>query len=748
MTSRISARHLLRPFLTTLTALAVGVAPASATIRVVTVNAPGVNVGATGVAGVSKVSLGNMGLTGGAGLTNTSLSGTLSNIRVRGVTVAPQPDVTVAAQQYPELADKATVADLAVEARARAATDSLSRIDQDRSRDDRVTVTGNSSGEQAAGRGEDAENIGIDGNASAGANALNTGLIAMGATGAPGMRETIGAAFDGSGLLKQDVTVADAPVSGEELFGRENRVEVPSEEAARLTGLADQVAQWRGVRATQGENALSEEQAAVLRGIDDMARAVALGNTNPAILQMSADVVENMDIAKLRRFSELAWQFMDTEVEGKSTPFARVGNTEHVSQQLIDPLEADGEHLAAAFKGERQSTAHFSEMVKALQMATDTGKQQNPDDLKAALGHFNPQSPVWYINNFILPHEYASIIWVEKFGKQAGFSDKEILAFQRLIANHNFGPDLTNPVNAQMRDHWWAKNFREQMIPMMAAMGIDVKSTFRADETGTLQYHNTQGHPLSMILSVYDRAIAVPANGNGLATWKKYGTQDFNGKKGRLKGIRESNAQAGAGSLLKAEPEGAADEDGRRGPIFEFDGPSLVRAMESTADWAEQHIESLWGSLYATLPENSPIRQQYPTPQDFRMYPPYLKHRKSIGALNVALRLAKADNPEGPTSRADIVPKDGVAYYQVRNGAMEGVYRVTLERTGSGAFDQRSTDYGYQARLEVNTRDGWAVPTGEYFGNGGLAVIGDDPVALYTDLIRTSEEVYQASLKP
>jgi len=79
-----------------------------------------------------------------------------------------------------------------------------------------------------------------------------------------------------------------------------------------------------------------------------------------------------------------------------------VGNVEHVEQQLIDPLKEDGAELAAAYKtNPRQSQNHFVEMLRALQLATDTGKQQVPDDMKAALGRFNRQGPVWYINMFM-----------------------------------------------------------------------------------------------------------------------------------------------------------------------------------------------------------------------------------------------------------------------------------------------------------------------------------------------------------
>ncbi|MBI2362288.1 MAG: hypothetical protein HYV15_02750 [Elusimicrobia bacterium] len=699
-------------------ALALPLGPADAAVlRVISVapGAPG-----TGAAGTAPVPLQNAALTAGA----ASLGGAAS--------LAPLP--TAAA---------VSVADPARESSARAATSSLSLIDRERAR---TSLAGRAAAAPEEAQARQGGQVAVEGAGAQAANDLSRSLAALGpSAGNLSLRQTVGAAFDGSGkAIAQDVAAVDAPLGAAEVFGRSARaLQVPSAEAERLAALGDRAAQWRAVRAAQGEAALSPEQASVLRGIDDLARAAAIGRTDPAVLRVAADVVGRMSAKKLDAFIELGLKFVGTEVPGRSTPFAMAGNVEHIAQQLLDPLREDGAELAAAFKTGRQTPGHFVKALKALQIATDTGKQENPADLKAALALFNPAGPVSYINNYILPHEYASMVWAETLGRQAGFTAREVLAFQRLIANHNFGPDLTRPENAQMREHWWAKNFREQMLPMLQAMGIDVEAYFNKDEAGRLQYNHTRGHPLALLLSAYDRAIAVPANGNGIATWKKYGTQDFNQKKGRLKGIREGNAAARSGQLLKPDPEGAKDEDGVPGPLFEFDGPSVISAMEATADWAEQHVESLWSSIYAALPEDSPVRARYPDAASFRQFPPYYRHRKSIGSLLQVLRLARAANPVGPTNRADIVPKDGAAYYEVPQGELAGVYRVTLERVGPGAFDPRSTDYSYAARLEVrgapgDPGGGWKTPTGPRFGSGAgkIAVSGSDPVALYTDLIR------------
>lgn len=507
----------------------------------------------------------------------------------------------------------------------------------------------------------------------------------------------------------------------------------------RLARLAAQTAELRARRAAAGEGAISAEDASVLRGIDDLAAAAAMGRSTPAQLAQAAKVVEGMDVAKLKLFSKIAARFIDTDVPGRSTPFARQGNVEHVNQQLIEPLDGDGAELAAAFKTvPAQSAEHFVEMLKALQYATDTGKQENPRDMGAALARFNAQAetgPNWYVNNFILPHEYASMKWAAKFGRQAGFTDVEIAAFQRLIANHNFGPDLTDPRNAAMREHWWPKNFREQMIPMLRAMGVDVGALFDKDETGALQYNHAQGHRYALLLAAYDRAIAVKANGYGLATWRKYGVQDFNGKKGRLKGIREANAQRPPGEAPVPDPEGLKDEDGKPGALFEFDGPSVVRAMESAAGWAEQHVESLWASLYEALPAGSPARAKYADARAFRMFPPFYAQRKAIGSLLTVLRLTKASNPEGLTNRADVVPQAGVAYYEAQSPELAGLWRVSLKRVGPGAYDARSTEYSYQADIE-RYEDGRWQRHDRALARAGLADHGPDPVALYIDLIR------------
>ena len=578
-------------------------------------------------------------------------------------------------------------------------------------------------------------------------NSAAEGAAASGKEGgtSDSAREDAGAAFDLSKRGLPAGTMRAAPVTAAQLSGRGRSgltLAKPSD-GERLARLAAETAQLRAVRAEKGEGALSAQDASVLRGIDDLAAAAALGKSTPAQLARAARTVENIELSKLRKFSALAAKFIDTDVQGKSSPFARVGNVEHVNQQLIDPLTDDGAALAEAFKtAPGQTSEHFVEMIKALQYATDTGKQQNPDDMAAALARFNSQvdtGPNWYVNNFILPHEYASMKWAQTLGREAGLSAREIEAFQRLIANHNFGPDLADPKNAVMREHWWPKNFREQMLPMLAAMGVDTGKLFSRDEHGALQYNSAQGHHYALLLAAYDRAIAVKANGYGLATWKKYGTQDFNGKKGRLKGIREANGKKGAAEALTPDPDGAKDESGKPGEVFEFDGPAVIRAMEATADWAEQHVESLWASLYAALPANSPARARYPTAQSFRMYPPFYAQRKSIGTLNGLLRVIKASNPEGMTNRADVVPRAGVAYYEARSKGLAGVYRITLERVGPGARNPRSTDYRYEARLEVSGKNGWETPRGPGFGAGALAVAGDDPVALYLDLIRRDQ---------
>lgn len=590
--------------------------------------------------------------------------------------------------------------------------------------------------------------IDLAGRAVQGANALGRGLGEASRSGAPSTLSLDGA-FDGAGArvdetpLSAAALLADAPGA---------RIALAPKEAERLGKLSQEVAALRAQRAAQGEASLSQQDAAVLRGIDELARAVALGDSSQRQIDESVRVVEGMDVATLRRFSAAAKQFINTDVQGKSSPFARVGNVEHVEQQLIEPLVEDGPELARAFKtNARQSAEHFVETLRALQYATDLGKQQNPEDMGAALARFNPQAetgPNWYINNFILPHEYASMVLVESLGREAGMSKREVAAFQRLIANHNFGPDLTDKKNAAMREHWWPKSFRSNTLPMLKAMGIDVARHFKADETGTLQYGHALRHPLTMLLSVYDRAIAVSqsrhrtGNGSGLATWKKYGIQDFNGKKGRLTGLRQRNAAKKPGELLEPDPAGAKDEDGRAGPLFEFDGPSVIKAMESAADWAEQHVESLWASLRESLPDGSPLRRE----QDWRGFGPFQNQRKAIGFLNGLLRVVKASNPEGPTNRADVRPGDGVAYYEGRSDELAGVYRVSLERKGPGAFDPRSTDFTYSARVE-RWQDGGFKPLpegGPFSGSqalpGKVATVGVDPVALFIDLVRADQE--------
>lgn len=622
-----------------------------------------------------------------------------------------------------------------------------------------LSAASDAPGRPGAGNAADPGNIALGGAAAKNANAIGRGLAA-----GEGAAASLDLSFDGASARPAGAAVTAAQLLAD---APQARVAVAPKEAERLGRLSEQVAALRAQRAASGEASLSAEDAAVLRGIDDLSRMVALGDSTPEQIAAAVKLVEGMDIATLRRFSRAAKRFINTDVKDKSTPFARVGNVEHVEQQLIEPLTEDGTELARAFKSNRdQSVEHFVEMLRALQYATDTGKQQNPEDMGKALARFNSQAetgPNWYINNFILPHEYASMQWVESLGREAGMSPREVAAFQRLVANHNFGPDLADPKNKEMREHWWPKSFRSNTLPMLKAMGVDVARHFPADETGTLQYGNALKHPLTMLLAVYDRAIAVSqsdsrtGNGSGLATWKKYGIQDFNGKKGRLNGIRKRNQEKKPGALLEPDPAGAKDEDGKAGPLFEFDGPSVVKAMESAAGWAEQHVMSLWGSLYDALPQDSPLRAELGRSR-WGMFRPFYDQRKAIGFLNGLLRVVKDSNPEGPTNRADVLPGDGVAYYEARSREFAGIYRVKLERTGPGAFDARSTDFGYAARIDRWQDGGWKpAPAGGRFAPsqalagavaGRVALTGVDPVALYIDLIRADQEALMEEAAP
>ncbi len=190
--------------------------------------------------------------------------------------------------------------------------------------------------------------IALAGGAALSANALGQGISDVAGGSALKQREAIAGAFDDGPLMPQDVDVSAEPITAGELFGsgQSGFVSLPAQEAERLAALADQTARLRAIRATRGESELSPAQAAVLAGIDDLARAVAIGHTTPTQLAEDVGVAERMKIKTLRRFSKLAREFIRTDVKDKSTPGARVGNVEHVEQQLIEPLTEDGAALA------------------------------------------------------------------------------------------------------------------------------------------------------------------------------------------------------------------------------------------------------------------------------------------------------------------------------------------------------------------------------------------------------------------
>ncbi|HVE13096.1 MAG TPA: hypothetical protein VNI01_06860 [Elusimicrobiota bacterium] len=463
--------------------------------------------------------------------------------------------------------------------------------------------------------------------------------------------------------------------------------------AEQLEGIARDVARLRAAEPA----ALSAEEQAVLRGIADLERVVAIGRTTPEQLARAAAVVDAMSDAQVAALTESARAFLRPE----AGPGPVAANWEHVNLQHITPLERDAAELAKLFnRNPALSAEQFAARIRLLMMVHDLGKVEMPKDMSAALNKaFPDKDGLWFVNTAILPHEYGSMRFIEQLGRALPegleLSAEQTLALQRLIANHNFGPDLSRAGNAGLREHWWPGFFRRSLIPALAALGIPVEAGFNRDEAGNLQYNHAEDSAYSAILSAYDRALANKDTGYGVSAWYKFSNQDHQGW------VKAAEAARAAGKAI---------------PVPVFGGPALVARMEQSARWTAEEIESLWRTLSG-----------FSTGSVSKEFRPYADQADGADKLNAVIRWVKTSNPKGETSRADIVEAPGTAYYTTLNDSPLGpggtLLRVVLDYSGQAP----------SAKVEQMLAGGWGAPT---FGADVTATQGANPVDLFFGLIK------------
>ncbi|PCI39106.1 MAG: hypothetical protein COB53_03775 [Elusimicrobia bacterium] len=417
---------------------------------------------------------------------------------------------------------------------------------------------------------------------------------------------------------------------------------VDNDRAAYLADLANEIAEGRA-------------SADVVKGAAQLKKYIAISNVTPAQLATAWDALAFMSDAKVAQMRRLARRHLETETEN-STPGAIGPNLEHIDKQHLAPAARDIDSLFPIFSKAGQTKEQFAERFFLLQEVHDLGKVEMPEKMKAALSRAFPKGPMWYVNMFILPHDYGSMHWIDAYGQESGLSKAEIIGLQRLMANHDFGIDLSKEENAEHLDHWWPSAFRTEMIPALAALGIPVERLFPRGSDGNLQYGDTESSPLAGLLTAYDRALPSEFTNWGLVSLYKFSNQDYNGWKAAA---------------------AAAEEKGTLAPPTTFRGSDIAENMRATALWTLSEIDGVWKAIYKNSREKL-AAEGYNSWEAFQEYPPYKAQRVGAGRLlNIVERFAAANTDTRP----------GEARYKTQAGKTITVSMDSVEDPVKTLFD-------------------------------------------------------------
>lgn len=157
-----------------------------------------------------------------------------------------------------------------------------------------------------------------------------------------------------------------------------------------------------------------------------------------------------------------------------------------------------------------------SEDVQLLAALHDLGKAKVPTEMLEYL------TSVFGADDFlglrVLPHELFSFYWIERLGSEVGISASVRQLLMDQVANHNLGPNLTDPHNRFLlaKDeqgrfrHWWVEHWAHWSKKANAA-GLAVQPVY--------------GHtisPLANTLVLFDRI-----DGGHPHSWEKFLNQDL-----------------------------------------------------------------------------------------------------------------------------------------------------------------------------------------------------------------------------
>ena len=355
------------------------------------------------------------------------------------------------------------------------------------------------------------------------------------------------------------------------------------------------------------------------RGIAELEKWLQVARTSSDSLKEAEVRLEALHEDLVQQMIALVMQQLKEGMD-----LANVANKfRHVEEHLLRPVIDDADYL-------KQFLGIDPTRLRLLVVLHDLGKVEIPGELFEALNHIFPDD---FVAREILTHEFASMHWIAKLGKALKIDDKTVFGLQQLIANHNFGPNLTLDRHKHLRNNWWPARFREKMFPKFLELKIDLAKLYDKDTEGTFQYYHTEDSVYACLLSVYDRAIASRFNTYGLQTWQKFAEQDYHAWQ----------------SLIKTQPEAPTP----------LKATLLTEKMELAAGWAETEIEAIWAILNEKYvrPEMKKIFQ-------LENFHPYQKQKDANQKLLAAI---------GRVKTANLSEKPGRLLYRARDNSL---YRV------------------------------------------------------------------------
>lgn len=351
------------------------------------------------------------------------------------------------------------------------------------------------------------------------------------------------------------------------------------------------------------------------RGLVELRYFIGITRTSPQLLESAQRDLEALPETIVQQLIALGLQQLKERLD-----LVKVENNyRHVEDQLLRPVIEDADFLLHTF-------AIDPTRLRLLVVLHDLGKVEIPADMWEVLNYLYPDD---YVAREILTHEYASMHWIAKLGEILRLSSQTVLSLQRLIANHNFGPNLILPRNKHLLNNWWPARFRDKIMPILRDLDFDMNKLYDKTPDGQHQYYHAEDNVYASLLSAYDRAIATKFNTFGLQTWQKFAEQDY-------------NTWVVANSAVNQSPLRAT---------------ALTEKMEMAALWARTEIEAMWRVL-GERHVCQDLRGQFKL-EDFV---PYQKQVEAVEKLLRAIAAVKNSNVTEAAGRLLYRTKDGDLY--------------------------------------------------------------------------------------